>query len=121
MRNYGMHVAARQVRMLSGPLKVLDAVLARDAGLPEPPDYEWLPLMDMSEEDQATISKMRADTVGQVTREGLIGIQEGRVILQQDPMFEDLDPDAIPELPPAPEPPPGAAQRAGPERARGQR
>ena len=53
MRNYVMMVEAKRVVRLAQPLPRLDAVLARDAGLSEPPPYQWLSLIELSEMDIA--------------------------------------------------------------------
>ena len=40
--------------MLDGQLKRLDEVLARDAGLKEAVPFEWHPMVEKSEAEQAT-------------------------------------------------------------------
>ena len=92
MRNYALRVAAMQERLLTGPLFHLDAVLARDAGLGEPLPYHWLSLMDQSEQDQAAVSKMRAEAVGIAMTHNLADEDEGRSALSGDVLFGELPP-----------------------------
>ena len=90
MRNYALRVAAMQERMLTEPLARLDAVLARDVGLSEPPLYRWLSLMDLSEADQAAVSKTRAEAVGLALSNNLLDEDEGRAALSGDALFGEL-------------------------------
>ena len=50
---------AMRERLLPKPLRMLDEVIARDAGLPEPLEYEWPSLLEMSEQEQAEVKKHR--------------------------------------------------------------
>ena len=92
MRNYAMRVAAMQERLITEPLSRLDAVLARDAGLTGPPPYHWLSLMDLSEQDQAAVSKTRAEAVNLALVNNLVDEDEGRAALNGDPLFGELEP-----------------------------
>ena len=102
LRNYALRVAAMQERLLTDPLSRLDKVLARDAGLTDPPKYTWRSLMDMSEQDQAMVAKTRAEAVNIALQAGLIDEDEGRAAIDGDPVFGELPGDA----PEAPEPEP---------------
>ena len=92
MRNYALRVAALQESMLTGPLALLDAVLARDAGLSEPPEYQWLSLLDLSEAEQAQTAKTRAEAVNIAVTAGLVDENEGRAALDGDAVFGTLEP-----------------------------
>ena len=98
MTNYAQHVAAMQKRLLTDPLEQLDAVLARDIGIGEPPEYEWPDLQDASPADQAETAKKKAEAVGLAIDKGIIDEDEGRVALDGDAIFGVLEGDA-PGLP----------------------
>lgn len=55
LRNYAIKVASIQTRLLTDPLRTLDEVLLRNAGLSgrNVPEYEWVPLIEMGEKEQA--------------------------------------------------------------------
>ena len=40
---------ANRAKQTPGPLRQMDAVVARDAGLAEPLDYDWPSILEMSE------------------------------------------------------------------------
>ena len=103
MVNYAYHVGAMQEEMLTEPLLLLDEVLMRDAGLSELVEYEWVPLLDISESDQAGIAHVKAQAVSLATADNLIGPEEAREALS-GPVFGELDPSDVPEPPPEPEP-----------------
>ena len=123
MRNYVMMVEAAKPILLGRALPILDMVLARDAGLAEPPDYTWPSLLDLSDLEQAEVAKARTEAIQMAVDAGLIDEDEGRGILDGDPFFGEL-PGAAPE-PPEPEPimpiggmPPGAPMPGEPMAAR---
>ncbi|MCY3553724.1 MAG: DUF1073 domain-containing protein [Gemmatimonadetes bacterium] len=105
MVNYAQHVAAMQNRLLTDPLMRLDEVLARNAGIREAPEYEWLPLTDMSEVDQATIAKNKAEAMMAAVNSGVIDEDDAREALDGDAVFGTLE-GMAPGLP-EPDPPPG--------------
>ena len=105
MANYAAHVAAMQKRLLTDPLERLDEVLARDAGIGEPPKYEWPDLQDASPTDQAETAKTKAEAVGLAIDKGVIDEDEGRAALDGDAIFGVLEGDA-PGLPEPTLPPP---------------
>ena len=47
--NWALTVAGKQREMVDPVLRRLDPFIARHAGLREPPEYEWIPLTDLSE------------------------------------------------------------------------
>ncbi|MDE2846038.1 MAG: DUF1073 domain-containing protein [Gemmatimonadota bacterium] len=105
MVNYAQHVAAMQNRLLTDPLMRLDEVLARNAGIGDAPEYEWLPLTDMSEVDQATIAKNKAEAMMAAVNSGVIDEDDAREALDGDAVFGTLE-GMAPGLP-EPDPPPG--------------
>ena len=61
--NWALTVAAMQTRRLDPVLKRLDPFIARHAGLREAPEYEWIPLTDVTEKEQAEIDKLNTETL----------------------------------------------------------
>lgn len=90
MENYAIHVAATQKQMLTKPLKKIDELLARNAGLREPPEYHFPLLVDISEIDLATIAQAKASAVQTAVQAGIITEDDGRSILDGDAVFGDL-------------------------------
>ena len=110
MANYSMHVGAMQTGMLTDPLRRLDMVLARDSGLPEPPEYSFVPLTDMSDGDQAIAAKAKVEALKLAIEGGIMDEDEARMALDGDPVFG-----ALPgEAPGLPEPEFGAMGPGGP-------
>lgn len=97
MRNYAMTIAARQSAMLTEPLRVLDAVLAMDAGLSAVPSYRFVPLTDMTDAERATTAGDWASALTTALAAGLIDEDEGRDVLAASGLFGDLEGPA-PEL-----------------------
>ncbi len=113
MKNYALHVGAMQERLLTEPLRRLDEVLSRHAGIAEAPEYEWKPLLDMSNKEQAEVSKLRAEALNAGLSQGAIEENEWRERMSElgDPIFGMLDPlpeeafdppEPAPAIPPAP-------------------
>ena len=90
MRNYVIHMEALRQKQLAGPLAVLDEVLARDAGLAEAPEFEWLSLLELSDMDRAELALKRVESVEKVLASGLVDEDEGRELLKDDEMFAEL-------------------------------
>ena len=93
MANYAIRVAELQRDVLDDPLGVLDMILARTSGLAEPPTYKWIPLIDLSETDQAQILSTRTDALIKAMREGLIDAQAAHEVIAGDPAFAEIDVD----------------------------
>ena len=70
MANYSIKVSDMQATLLADPLERLDLLLARDAGIAEVPTYSWIPLMDLSETDQATILQTKVQAVSKAVEDG---------------------------------------------------
>ncbi len=91
MRNYALRVAAMQKASLTGPLSRLDAVLVKDAAIPEPLPYEFHSLLDLSEIELAQVAEVTSRAVGAELIAGLIDENEGRSILDGDAVFGSLE------------------------------
>ena len=87
-------------------LRPLDEVLARAAGLREPPDVEWPSLIEVGDQEQAEASKMKADALAVAIDKGAIDEDEMRRQLDGDPIFGSLEGEAPglpePEMPAMP-------------------
>ena len=88
--NYAIHVLAMQERF-SKKLRMLDEVMARSLGMREALDYEWLPLMNLSEKEQADIAKTKAEALALMMDRYAIFENETRIILSGDPVFGELE------------------------------
>ena len=117
MANYAQHVRAMQEYLLPDALDRLDMVLARDAGLREPPEYSFIPLDDANPETEATTAKTKAEAFGIAIDKGAIDEDEMREGLDGDPVFGDLAGEAPglpdPILPPMSGGPPGGGPPKG--------
>ena len=100
LKNYGMRVAALQTRLLRQPLKLLDQVLAKHAGIKgDVPEYEWLPLVTQSEEEQAKAVKAFTESVMAALAAGAIDEVEARERLSKVEFCGELGPWTPPVLP----------------------
>jgi len=98
MVNYAESVMAMQERMLSAPLRRLDTLLARSAGLASAPEYTWLPLTDLSEAERVQNLKTRVEALNVAINAGIIDEDEARQSLDGDEFLGDL-PGMAPGLP----------------------
>ena len=76
--NYAIRVAAMQKKLLDPVLRRLDMMVARQAGLSEPLEYEWVPLTDLSEKDRAETAKLQGETLNLAYTDGVIDEDEYR-------------------------------------------
>ena len=92
MRDYVIELEANRERQMRrhDKLTKLDMVLARDAGMREPPEFEWLSLLELSDQDRLELAFKRVETVVKAVDGGMIDEDEGREILKGDPLFADL-------------------------------
>ena len=100
--NYIMELEARKTEMVGPQLKVLDKVLARDAGLSEVPEYTWPSLFEQGDLQQAEAAKVKMETIAIGLDKTIIDEDEARQMIDGDPIFGPL-PGSAPE-PPEPEP-----------------
>ena len=73
-------------------LKDLDMMIAKHAGLNEPPEYEWIPLGEMTEQEQAEVDKLRVETLDIMYKSGAIDEDEYREKASQQEFFGELGP-----------------------------
>ena len=93
--NYALMVRAIQERDLTAPLRKLDTVVAANAGIlqdGEPPPYEWISLMDVSEQDRATVARTYAEASAIAYDRGAMDENEVRERLSQVEFFGELEP-----------------------------
>ena len=91
MINYAMRIQALQRRMLDGPLKLLDDVLARDAGLKEPPPYQWNSLVDLGKKHESQVLEQKTRAIALMLTNGVIDEEEARQVLSGDEIIGDLE------------------------------
>ena len=115
MRNYVMMVEAKRVVRLAQPLPRLDAVLARDAGLAEPPEYSWLSLIELSDQERAQAALILAQALREALDANTITEDEMRAQLDGHPVFGSLPEIDLEALMDEPEPEPGPPGPPEPE------
>lgn len=91
MHNYVMMVEAHREEKLPAILDRLDMVLARDAGIGEPPEYEWRSLIELGEKDQAEVAKLKVEAAKGAAEGGFIDEDEGRAALNGDAVLGALE------------------------------
>ena len=79
-----------QTRRLDPVLKRLDPFIARHAGLREAPEYEWIPLTDVTEKEQAEIDELRGKMAGQALNDGWTDEDEVRERMSQVEWWGEL-------------------------------
>lgn len=94
---YSEHIRSLQEKHLVPVLKRLDPVLARNAGLSEPPMYEWVPLVTLAEERLAATAKLRVDVARAMKEGGLATLEETRALLRESEYFENVIEEEIPD------------------------
>ena len=95
------------MRMEIAPhLDTLDMVLARDAGLAEPPPYQWQSLMDPTERDKAEVSLLWAQAAQALLTAGMTDEEEMRAWLSEQVNMPNFDENWV-----APEPEPDLATK----------
>ena len=98
MSNYVLMFEAQREHLLPEALLKLDEVLARDAGLAGPLEYEFPSLLSIDPKVQAETSKIKAEAVAAGLDAGVFDEDEARVMLDGDETFGNL-PGTAPELP----------------------
>ena len=95
MRNYAMYVRSMQMRMLTTPLKIIDYVLARNAGIKADkiPTYNWVSIMDLTVQEMAEASKAKMEGVVLGVLNDVLSRDEGRDALDGDSLYGDLEPE----------------------------
>lgn len=90
MLNYAMTVAARQSELLTEPLRVLDSVLAADAGLSEAPDYRFVPLTDLTDSERAQTAGLWGSALSSMLASGVMDEDEAREVADETGLFGQL-------------------------------
>ena len=88
---YAQTVAANQQKKIAPALDILDPILARDGGIPGESEYEFLPLLDMSESEQADLQDRKLNTIVNALDKGLISREEARERLGEMPLFTNIE------------------------------
>ena len=95
--NYAMLIKAIQQNSLTDPMTVWDKTLARHLGVPEMPEYEWVSLIDFSELEILTNTKMLVETFAILVDKGMILEEEARnILISRDDIFTDLPERTVP-------------------------
>ena len=90
MKNWAMAVAGMQARTMTGPMVLADMVIARDIGMEIAPPFEWLPLVDMSEAEQAKVLDMTTRAVISAVNAFVITEDEARAIISRQSLVGPL-------------------------------
>ena len=88
--NWALTVSAAQKRDVDPVFRRLDMMVARHAGLSEPPEYDWVPLTDLSEKDKAETAKLEGETLNLAYTDGVIDEDEYRERLSQNEFWGEL-------------------------------
>ena len=113
-------IDAREMKLAAAQIQKLDMVIARSAGLKEPPEYEWPSMLEQSDKEKAEADKAKVDTLSLALTDGAIDEDEYRSRLDGTWTFGPLagpapEPDpATLMMPPAPMPNGGPPQPAQP-------
>ena len=109
MKNYVLMMEAMRSVRLDHELKILDEVLARDAGLQEAPEWKWNSLIELSDQEIAEAAKVKAEALSIPLADNVIDEDEYRAAIDGDPVFGNLpgeapepdpmDPDMMPPMP----------------------
>ena len=104
LRNFYDHIAGKQEKILRRPIdKVLDVLQLHLFGEIDPEiKAEFCPLTDEDDSQRETTQKMKADRLVVLTQGGIIGEDEARRVLSDDP-DSDLNFIVPDEVPPPPE------------------
>ena len=102
--NWADSVGAYMRMEIAPHLDPLDMVLARDAGLSEPPPYEWHSLMDPTERDKAEVALIWSQAAQAMLVAGMVDELEMRAWVSEQVNMPNLDENWVA---PAPEPEPG--------------
>ena len=92
MTNYALLVESLQVKVLQPVLECCDIVVARNAGLEEPPEYEWHPLTSLREDTKAEILKIQTEAVSMAVGGQFVDESEARERLSQNEFWGELGP-----------------------------
>lgn len=95
MKNYAMHVASMQARLMDKPVRLLDEIVMRNAGMAPAEDsapmpYRWLPLIEMGDKEKAEAAKIWAEALKIGYDAAALDENEFRERLSENEMFGEL-------------------------------
>lgn len=90
LRNYYDSVSDYQENKLRSKLEYIDSITARSLGL-EPFEFNWLPLMQLNEIEQATVENTRADRDTKYLNAGVIEVSDIQAELAQNKTYVSVD------------------------------
>ena len=97
MKNYAMKIASTQDQHLTGPARMADMVIARDAGLDMPPRFRWRSLVDISDQEQADILEKTTNAVDKMVAGYYATEDDAQAIITERTGVQFSDP--VPEKP----------------------
>ena len=92
---YSEHIRSIQVSTLDPLLERLDVVIARNAGIQSPPDYEWIPLVTLAEAVEVETASLKVDVATKL-KAGLANPAEVRQYLREGEPFESILSEEVP-------------------------
>ena len=98
-RDWRITVEAYRKRSIEAQWKKLMMIVARNAGLDEPPEWEWGELGEATEEETALVAKTRAETAVMLLNANSIDEGESREYMNKGEGFELKENWEPPELP----------------------
>ena len=99
MKNYVQTIESLRASTMRYKLDILDEVVARSAGMNEVPEWDWNSLIEIAEQDQAEVSKLKTESVISSLDAGIISREEAREMLAGDVLYGDIDPTMLPPEP----------------------
>ena len=81
--NYAIRLTSQRARFMRREGRMLDRVVARHAGLEQPPDCEWQPIMRLSPALEAEANSKQAEWVLGALEKGAIMEDEARELLSK--------------------------------------
>ena len=91
--NYSINLETRRNAWMARDGRRLDQIVARHAGLAEPPDSEWMPIFQVSPEKRAAMFAAQSTAVKEQAEAGNIDENEAREALSRIPeWFGELSP-----------------------------
>ena len=88
---YAQTVASNQQQQIAPALDILDPILARDMGIDGDSEYEFVPLLDMSEMEQAELQNTKLASIVTAVNNGLITTEEARGIMSNMDLFASIE------------------------------
>ena len=96
--NWYLTVAAMQRRLVDPVLRRLDPYIAAHAGIAEAPEYEWIPLGELSGKEKAEVDKLNTETLLAGLNGGVTDEDEVRERLSSIDLWGELAPNWEPPV-----------------------